>query len=132
MRKVRPNNLKSAINKACRYEPEENSTYADLARHYGCSIIPARPYRPKDKAFAERFVRSVKEECLGRMIFLGRRSLERALSEYIVHYHGEHNHQGLGNCLLDASAETGAFYQPGRRRQRLGGMLSFYRRAAAA
>ena len=47
-----PDNLKSAIKKACRYEPEENSTYADMARHYGCAIIPARPYRPKDKAYA--------------------------------------------------------------------------------
>lgn len=45
-------NLKSAIKEACRYEPEANSTYEDMARHYGCAIIPARPYKPKDKAQA--------------------------------------------------------------------------------
>lgn len=102
-----------------------------LARH-GIDVIRLPLRSPNLNAFAERFVRSVKEECLGRMIFLGRRSLERALSEYIVHYHGERNHQGLGNCLPDASAEIGALDQPVRRRQRLGGMLSFYHRTVAA
>ncbi len=44
-----PDNLKSAINKACRFEPEANSTYADMARHYGTAILPARPFKPRDK-----------------------------------------------------------------------------------
>jgi transposase len=44
-----PDCLKSAIKKACRYEPEENSTYGDMARHFGCVIIAARPKSPKDK-----------------------------------------------------------------------------------
>jgi transposase len=44
-----PDNLKSAIRNACRYEPESNSTYEDMARHYGCAIIPARPYKARDK-----------------------------------------------------------------------------------
>jgi transposase len=47
-----PDNLKSAINKACRFEPEANSTYADMARHYGTAILPARPFKPRDKAYA--------------------------------------------------------------------------------
>src|SRR5206468_11220848 len=47
-----PDNLKSAINKACRYEPEANSTYADMASHYGTAILPARPFKPRDKALA--------------------------------------------------------------------------------
>lgn len=46
-----PDNLKSAIKKACRYEPESTSTYEDMARHYGCAIIPARPYKSRDKAY---------------------------------------------------------------------------------
>ena len=45
-----PDNLKPAIKEACRYEPEANSTYADMARHYGTAILPARPFRPRDKA----------------------------------------------------------------------------------
>ena len=45
-----PDNFKSAINRACRYEPEANSTYEDLAGHYGTVILAARPFRPRDKA----------------------------------------------------------------------------------
>jgi transposase len=48
-----PDNLKSGINKACKYEPELNPTYADLAEHYGCAVLPARPRKPRDKAKAE-------------------------------------------------------------------------------
>ncbi len=48
-----PDNLKSGVSKACRYEPELNPTYADMAEHYGCAVIPARPRKPRDKAKAE-------------------------------------------------------------------------------
>ena len=51
-------------------------------------------------AFAERFVRSIKSECLDKMVFVGERSLRRALSEYLVHYQRERPHQGMGNELL--------------------------------
>ena len=47
-----PDNLKSAIKQACRYEPEANATYAELARHYGTAILPARPFHPRDKEHA--------------------------------------------------------------------------------
>jgi hypothetical protein len=60
--------------------------------------LPARS--PNLNAFAERWVRSVKEECLSRLIFFGEHSLRRALMEYIDHFHGERNHQGKGNKLL--------------------------------
>jgi len=62
-----PDNLKSAIKEACRYEPEANSTYEDMARHYGCAIIPARPYKPKDKAIAETHVLLVQRWILARL-----------------------------------------------------------------
>lgn len=62
-----PDNLKSAIKEACRYEPEANSTYEDMARHYGCAIIPARPYKPKDKAIAETHVLVVQRWILARL-----------------------------------------------------------------
>jgi transposase len=48
-----PDNLKSGVNKACKYEPELNPTYADLAEHYGCAVLPARPYKARDKAKVE-------------------------------------------------------------------------------
>jgi transposase len=48
-----PDNLKSGVNRACKYEPELNPTYSDMAEHYGCAVIPARPRKPRDKAKVE-------------------------------------------------------------------------------
>jgi transposase len=48
-----PDNLKSGVSKACKYEPDLNPTYRDMAEHYGCAVLPARPYRPRDKAKVE-------------------------------------------------------------------------------
>jgi Integrase core domain len=74
---------------------------------------------PNCNAHAERFVRSIKEECQDRMIPLGKRHFRRALTDFVVHYHRERNHQGLGNELIDG---VGVQPQNGRvrRRQRLG------------
>jgi transposase len=62
-----PDNLKAAIKHACRYEPECTSTYEDLARHYATAILPARPYRPRDKAVAETSVLVVERWILARL-----------------------------------------------------------------
>lgn len=62
-----PDNLKSAINKACRFEPEANSTYADMARFYGTAILPARPFKPRDKAPAEQSVLLTQRWILARL-----------------------------------------------------------------
>jgi len=48
-----PDNLKSGVSKACKYEPELNPTYTDMAEHYGCAVLPARPRKPRDKAKVE-------------------------------------------------------------------------------
>jgi putative transposase len=82
-------------------------------------------------AFAERFVRSIKEECLGRMIFVEKASLRRAIGEYMAYYHGERNHQGLGNTLIRGQLTEGTNEAFVYQRQRLGGMLNCYHRAAA-
>jgi hypothetical protein len=60
--------------------------------------LPARS--PNINAFAERWVRSVKEECLSKLILVGEGSLRRVLNEYVAHFHSERNHQGKGNVLL--------------------------------
>jgi hypothetical protein len=60
--------------------------------------LPARS--PNLNAYAERWVRSVKDECLSKIILFGERSLRRALSGYVAHYHAERNHQGKSNVLL--------------------------------
>jgi transposase len=62
-----PDNLRSGVTKACRYDPQPNATYQELARHYGCAILPARPYKPKDKAKAEVGVQVVERWILARL-----------------------------------------------------------------
>ena len=92
----------------------------------GC---PARA--PNCNAFAERFVRSIKDECLDRMIIFGEASLRRALREYHSHYHTERNHQGVGNRLLEPLTTVNSTDKPIRCCERLGGLLNFYYREAA-
>jgi len=64
---VIPDNLKSGVKKPCYYEPEVNRTYGDLAIHYGVGILPARPYRPRDKAKAEVGVQIVQRWVLAAL-----------------------------------------------------------------
>ena len=64
---VVPDNLKSGVSRACRYEPDINPTYADLASHYGTAVIPARVRKPKDKAKVESGVQIVEREILARL-----------------------------------------------------------------
>src|ERR1700730_10161771 len=91
--------------------------------------LPARS--PNLNAYAERWVRSVKEECLAKVILFGERSLRRALSNYVDHFHAERNHQGKGNVLLFPRANDRQRKGPVRCRERLGGLLRYYHREAA-
>ena len=89
------------------------------------------PTSPNLNAYAERFVRSINEECLNRVVLLGEGHLRLIVHEYAEHYHRERNHQGLENQLLQRApppVHQGAAVQ---RRERLGGLLSFYHREAA-
>lgn len=94
-----------------------------------CLKLPARS--PNLNAFAERFVLSIKSECLWKIIPLGEGHLRRAVAEFVAHYHIERNHQGLENRLIVAPAEPANGNGPVVRRERLGGVLSFYYRRAA-
>jgi putative transposase len=88
------------------------------------------PWRaPNANAHAERFVRSIKHECLDRVIPLGERHFQRTVSEYVVHYRHERNHQGLGNRLIEGIVSNRGQGRI-RRRPRLGGLLNYYERAA--
>ena len=81
---------------------------------------------------AERWVRSIKDEALSRMILFGEAALYRVLNEYMAHYHHERNHQGKGNVLLLPSvSQDTAHAGPIRCRERLGGLLKYYEREAA-
>ena len=91
--------------------------------------LPARS--PNLNAYAERFVRTIKESCLERMILFGQESLRRAVQEFVAHYHRERNHQGLDNQLIFPETIDSDPSAPIQRRQRLGGMLNYYYRQAA-
>ena len=91
--------------------------------------LPARS--PNLNAYAERFVRTIKESCLERMVLIGEGSLRRAVREFVAHYHHERNHQGLGNRLIHPPPTVPPPRGPVQCRQRLGGMLNYYYRAAA-
>ena len=94
--------------------------------------MPLPPRSPNLNAYAERWVRSVKEECLARLILFGEAALHHALSEYMAHYHRERNHPGKGNVLLfPAVSQDTARAGLIRCRERLGGLLKFYDREAA-
>jgi putative transposase len=88
------------------------------------------PYRaPNANAYAERFVRSIKEEYLNRLIPFGERHHRRAVAEFVAHYHRERNHQGLDNELINGEPAKGCVGRV-HRQQRLGGLLNYYARAA--
>jgi transposase InsO family protein len=98
----------------------------------GVKRVPLPPRSPNLNAYAERWVRSVKEECLARLILFGEASLRHALQEYVEHYHHERNHQGKGNVLLLPAISQDAERQgPMQCRERLGGLLKYYAREAA-
>src|SRR5262244_3920834 len=92
-------------------------------------VLPARS--PNLNAYAERWVRSVKEERLSKVILFGERSLRRALSEYVEHYHAERNHQGKGNVLLFPRGTSIRRDRSVQCRERLGGLLRYYHQEAA-
>jgi putative transposase len=91
--------------------------------------LPA--HSPNLNAYAERWVRSVKEECLSKVILFGERALRRALNEYVSHYHAERNHQGKGNVLLFRRVTATCREEPVQCRERLGGLLRYYYQDAA-
>lgn len=82
-----PDNTKTAIIKACRYEPQVNRTYEEMADHYGAAILPARPRKPRDKAKVENCVRIVERYLLGRLrrrTFYSLGELNQAIQEMLV------------------------------------------------
>jgi len=97
----------------------------------GVEAVRLPPCSPNLNPNLERFMRSVKEECLERMIFFGERSLQNAVADFLVHYHQERNHQGLNNQLIQPGEEVGRTAGDVACRERLGGMLRYYYRKAA-
>jgi putative transposase len=98
----------------------------------GVNRVPLPPRSPNLNAYAERWVRSVKDEALSRMILFGEHSLRHVLHEYVDHYHHERNHQGKDNVLLFPTISHDTVRAgPLQCRERLGGLLKYYECEAA-
>jgi putative transposase len=100
----------------------------------GVTRVPLPPRSPNLNAYAERWVRSVREEALSRLILFGERSLWHVLTEYVTHFHQERPYQGKGNVVLIPTVTPARVTTRGnaiRCRERLGGLLKYYDRAAA-
>jgi putative transposase len=108
-----------------------SEAFRDLLQDEGVELIRLPAKSPNLNAYAERFMRSLKEECLDRLIFFGEHALRNAVNQFLDHYHRERNHQGLDNQLIDPGEEVGWSAGKVVSRERLGGMLRYYYRDAA-
>ncbi len=103
--------------------------FKKILEEVGVKIVTTSCQAPNMNAFAERFVLSIKSECLDQMILVGEESLRRAIRNFIDHYHSERSHQGIGNERIAGSVTEGV--GPVVVRERLGGLLKYYSRRAA-
>jgi putative transposase len=112
-------------------DPLYTTEFLSLLTAVGIEPVKLPPRSPNLNAHAERFVRSIKESCLDRLILFGEKSLRTAIQNFVMHYHSKRPHQGLENRLIcpkpDHLGNTGVLQQ----QQRLGGLLNYYYRAAA-
>ena len=110
-------------------DPLYTRGFHEILDYAGVAHVRLPPKSPNLNAYAERFVLSIKSECLDRMVLLGERHLRRAIAGYVEHYHVERCHQGIGNRLIDGVPELAS--GPVARLERLGGILSHYYRETA-
>jgi putative transposase len=108
-------------------DPVFTEAFKEILRAGGIKPVKTTVASPNLNPFAERFVRSIKYECLNKMLILGEKHLRYVVNEYMEHYHTERPHQGIGNVIIEP--------QPQGKGQivcheRLGGLLKSYRRAA--
>jgi transposase InsO family protein len=112
-------------------DPLFTKAFRDTLAAGGVESVRLPAKSPNLNSFAERFVLSMKSECLERLIFFNEAQLRRAVTEYVAHYHEERNHQGLGNRLIANPGAVANSDGEVRCRKRLGGLLSYYHRQAA-
>ncbi len=112
-------------------DPLYTTAFTSILKCTGIRCIKLPPKSPNLNAYAERFVRSIKYECLNRMIFFGEKHLRFTIKEYVEHYHTERNHQGIENKLIERNDGGEQCVGSVASHMRLGGMLKFYHRLAA-
>ncbi len=112
-------------------DPLFTRQFASILSDAGVQTVRLPAQSPNLNAFAERFVGSIRRECLDQIIPLSEQHLRMVVREFVEHYNAERHHQGLGNRLIDTSPtpenDNGAI----QRKQRLGGLLNYYHRGAA-
>ena len=111
-------------------DPLYTEGFREILKNRGVKVLRLPAKSPNLNAFAERFVLSIRTECLNRIVPLGEAHLRRAMTEFVQHYHQERNHQGIDNALIAGNADVNATGKVVRR-DRLGGLLGFYHREAA-
>jgi len=105
--------------------------FQEILKIEGIEPVLLPPQSPNLNAHIERFHRSLKEQCLVKLIFFGEDMLWKAVHEFLAHYHGERNHQGLANQIIQPGDEVGSTEGDVQCHERLGGMLRYYYRDAA-
>ena len=112
-------------------DPLFTAHFRDILSDRGVKAVRLPARSPNLNAYAERFVKTIKSECLNRIVPLSERHLRQSISEFTLHYHLERNHQGLGNELIVPQAPHPANENaPILCSERLGGLLNYYHRAA--
>jgi transposase InsO family protein len=97
----------------------------------GIAVVKLPPHSPNLNAFAERFVETIKTECVEQFVLFGEDSLQHVIREYLAHYHAERNHQGIDNVIPFPDPRLGRQEGPVVKVERLAGLLNFYHRPAA-
>jgi putative transposase len=111
-------------------DPLFTAAFLSTLSEEGIQSVKLPPRSPNLNSYAERFVRTIKESCLDRLILFSEAGLRRSVREFVSHYHTERNHQGIGNLLIFPEPRDPDRTGPLQCRQRLGGMLKYYERAA--
>jgi transposase InsO family protein len=112
-------------------DPMYTTEFRAALERGGVAVVRLPARSPNLNAFAERFVLSIRSECLDQIVPLGERHLRRAVSEFVDHYHRERTHQGLENRLIEDRPEPASLSGRVAREERLGGLLNFYHQEAA-
>ncbi len=97
----------------------------------GVEIVKLPPRSPNLNPHIERFIRTIRDESLSRLIVFGENMLRNAVQQFLVHYHTERNHQSLDNKIIQPGDEVGRQEGDIECRERLGGILRYHYRAAA-
>jgi len=112
-------------------DPLYTAAFRRMLKDSGVNVLRLPARSPDLNAYAERFVLSIKSECLNRVIPLSENHLRSTITEFVRHYHGERPHQGLDNCLIDSDETAGRAVGSIVCRERVGGILRYYHREAA-